>query len=113
VFKDYIEMEDLLVSFVEPCIMDCKIGVRTYLEEDLEKSEQDPEPRAVRKYTYIFDNVVSSFKDLYEKMIAIDPTVPTEQENEEKKLLKPRYMIWRESLSSSQELGFRIEAIKV
>jgi len=46
-------------------------------------------------------------------MIAIDPTAPTEKENEEKKLLKPRYMIWRESLSSSQDLGFRIEAIKV
>ena len=43
----YIEMEDLLASFHDPCIMDCKIGVRTYLEEDLEKSERDPEPRAV------------------------------------------------------------------
>lgn len=52
-------------------------------------------------------------KDLYEKMIAIDPTAATEKENEERKLLKPRYMIWRESLSSSQDLGFRIEAIKV
>lgn len=40
-------MEDLLSSFHEPCIMDCKIGVRTYLEEDLEKSERDPEPRSV------------------------------------------------------------------
>ncbi|CAF0879944.1 unnamed protein product [Rotaria sp. Silwood1] len=94
--KHYIEMEDLLASFQDPCIMDCKIGVRTYLEEDLDKSERDPEPRA----------------DLYEKMIAIDPTAPTEKENEEKKVLKPRYMIWRESLSSSQDLGFRIEAIK-
>lgn len=46
-------------------------------------------------------------------MIAIDPTAPTPEENEERKLLKPRYMIWRETLSSSQELGFRIEAIKV
>lgn len=46
-FEDYIEMEDLLSSFHEPCIMDCKIGVRTYLEEDLEKSERDPEPRSV------------------------------------------------------------------
>ena len=46
-------------------------------------------------------------------MIAIDPTAPTKEEKEIKKLLKPRYMIWRESLSSSQELGFRIEAIKV
>jgi 1D-myo-inositol-triphosphate 3-kinase len=46
-------------------------------------------------------------------MIAIDPSAPTEQENEEKQILKPRYMIWRESLSSTEELGFRIEAIKV
>ncbi|CAF0751750.1 unnamed protein product [Rotaria sordida] len=94
--KHYIEMEDLLSSFHEPCIMDCKIGVRTYLEEDLDKSERDPEPRT----------------DLYEKMIAIDPTAPTEKENEEKQILKPRYMIWRENLSSSEDLGFRIEAIK-
>lgn len=46
-------------------------------------------------------------------MIAIDPSAPTVEEHDEKKILKPRYMIWRETLSSSQELGFRIEAIKV
>ena len=46
-------------------------------------------------------------------MIAIDALAPTEEENEEKKILKPRYMMWRESLSSSENLGFRIEAIKV
>lgn len=89
--KTFIEMEDLLSTFHDPCIMDCKIGVRTYLEEDLEKSERDPEPR----------------EDLYKKMIAIDPNAPTEKEKEEEKLLKPRYMMWRESLSSSQELGDR------
>lgn len=41
-------MEDLLASFTDPCIMDCKMGVRTYLEEDLDKSERDPEPRTVK-----------------------------------------------------------------
>ena len=46
-------------------------------------------------------------------MILIDSGAPTAEENDGKKVLKPRYMIWRESLSSSQELGFRIEAIKV
>ena len=46
-------------------------------------------------------------------MIEIDPNAPTEEEHREKKILKPRYMIWRESLSSSQDLAFRIEAIKV
>lgn len=46
-------------------------------------------------------------------MITIDPLAPTEQEHEEGKVLKSRYMIWRENMSSSQDLGFRIEAIKV
>jgi len=46
-------------------------------------------------------------------MIAIDPLAPTEKEEEEKTIIKSRYMIWRESLSSTQDLGFRIEAIKV
>jgi len=46
-------------------------------------------------------------------MIIIDPSAPTEKENEEKRITKPRYMIWRESSSSTQDLGFRIEAIKV
>ena len=59
------------------------------------------------------DEFSSSRQDLYRKMIAIDPNAPTDKEKEEEKILKPRYMIWRESLSSSQELGFRIEAIKV
>ncbi|CAF4667504.1 unnamed protein product [Rotaria sp. Silwood1] len=94
--KLFIEIEDLLASFHEPSIMDCKIGVRTYLEEELDKSECNPEPRT----------------DLYNKMIAIDCSAPTEKEHEEKKILKSRYMLWRESLSSSQNLGFRIEAIK-
>ncbi len=51
-------MEDLLASFHEPCIMDCKIGVRTYLEEELDKSECDPKPRTVRKFDrFYFVNI--------------------------------------------------------
>ncbi|CAF0759455.1 unnamed protein product [Didymodactylos carnosus] len=94
--KDYIQIQDLLATFRDPCIMDCKIGVRTYLEEDLAKSEKDPEPR----------------HDLYNKMIQVDPLAPTAEENEIQKVVKPRYMMWRETLSSTAELGFRIEAIK-
>ena len=110
-----MEMEDLLATFHDPCIMDCKIGVRTYLEEELDKAERDPKPRAVRKLTLqslLMINILL-VKDLYKKMIAIDQSAPTEQENIDGQILKPRYMIWRESLSSTATLGFRIEAIKV
>jgi hypothetical protein len=35
--------------------MDCKIGVRTYLEEELDRSERDPKPRAVWKFMFDFN----------------------------------------------------------
>ncbi len=73
------------------------MGVRTYLEEELTKAREKPKLR----------------KDMYEKMIAIDPIEPTEDENELKAVTKPRYMIWRETISSTASLGFRIEGIKL
>ncbi|XP_047450369.1 inositol-trisphosphate 3-kinase Cb [Mugil cephalus] len=94
--QDYNLMEDLLADFDSPSIMDCKMGSRTYLEEELIKARERPRLR----------------KDMYEKMVAVDPGAPTEEERAQQGVLKPRYMQWRETLSSTATMGFRIEGIK-
>ena len=125
--QDYNLMDDLLADFNSPSIMDCKMGsryasvwsrdarlpklsdlliseprlpvslFRTYLEEELSKARERPRLR----------------KDMYDKMVAVDPEAPTEQEKVQQGVLKPRYMQWRETLSSTATLGFRIEGLKV
>ncbi|XP_025071996.1 inositol-trisphosphate 3-kinase B, partial [Alligator sinensis] len=99
VMKDgerYNQMDDLLAEFDSPCVMDCKMGVRTYLEEELTKARKKPNLR----------------KDMYMKMTEVDPDAPTEEENAQRAVTKPRYMQWRETISSTATLGFRIEGIK-
>lgn len=46
---------------------------------------------------------------MYEKMIQIDALAPNEEENKAKGVTKPRYMVWRETISSTATLGFRVE----
>uniref|UniRef100_A0A3Q2P0Q4 Kinase n=1 Tax=Fundulus heteroclitus TaxID=8078 RepID=A0A3Q2P0Q4_FUNHE len=94
--QDYNLMDDLLNDFESPSIMDCKMGSRTYLEEELLKARERPRLR----------------KDMYDKMVSVDPAAPTEEERAQQGVLKPRYMQWRETLSSTATLGFRIEGIK-
>lgn len=95
--QTYIKMEDLLMGLEAPSIMDCKMGFRTYLEDELAKALLKPTPR----------------KDLYNKMVALDSQAPTLEEHLQKAVTKPRYMQWRESVSSTAMLGFRIEGVTI
>ncbi|CAB3407443.1 unnamed protein product [Caenorhabditis bovis] len=93
--EHFIEIEDLLQQFQDPtkaAIMDIKIGTRTFLESEVSNTKK----RA----------------DLFEKMVAIDPDEPTDDERQCRAITKLRYMQFRERESSTAQLGFRIEAAK-
>lgn len=49
---------------------------------------------------------------MFEKMLQVDPNAPTPEELQLKGVTKPRYMVWRETISSTANLGFRIEGIR-
>uniref|UniRef100_A0A1I8IFM3 Kinase n=2 Tax=Macrostomum lignano TaxID=282301 RepID=A0A1I8IFM3_9PLAT len=91
---EFLEMQDLLAEF-PGCtgLMDCKMGSRTYLESEL---DSDPKPR----------------RDLYNKMVEVDADAPTADEAAAQAVAKPRYMMWREQLSSTATLAFRIDGLQ-
>lgn len=91
--EHFIELQDLLHGFHDPNVMDIKMGFRTFSENEVSNT--------------------TLREDLYKKMIAIDPEAPTVEEHQRKAITKLRYMLFRENMSSSQDKGFRIEALKM
>ncbi|XP_037637075.1 inositol-trisphosphate 3-kinase B [Sebastes umbrosus] len=91
----YIRLEDLLSGLRRPVIMDCKMGVRTYQEEEAIKARTKASLRS----------------DMYQKMVKIDPSAPSAEEHAQKAVTKWRYLQWRDTTSSTSVLGIRIEGI--
>ncbi|KAL0272077.1 UNVERIFIED_CONTAM: hypothetical protein PYX00_005186 [Menopon gallinae] len=91
--EKFIELQDLLHGFSDPSVMDVKMGTRTFLESEVQKT--------------------TARQDLYQKMIAVDPNAPSEEEHLAKAVTKLRYMQFREQQSSTCSQGFRIEAMKL
>ncbi|XP_049549413.1 inositol-trisphosphate 3-kinase homolog [Anopheles darlingi] len=89
----FIELHNMLHGFVDPNVMDIKMGFRTFTESEVSNT-------ALRE-------------DLYRKMVAVDPNAPTDEEHRARAITKLRYMQFRENMSSTQEKGFRIEALKM
>ncbi|KAJ9598632.1 hypothetical protein L9F63_010686, partial [Diploptera punctata] len=90
--EKFIELQDLLHGFTDPHVMDIKMGTRTFLESEVQKT--------------------TARTDLYLKMVAVDPLAPTPEEHQNKAVTKLRYMQFREQQSSTCSQGFRMEAMK-
>lgn len=95
--RTYIEMQDLLAEFENASVMDIKMGCRTYNEDELSDAYKESRLR----------------HDMYAKMMQVDELEPTQEERQLEAITKPRYMIWRETISSTASLGFRIEGMRL
>ena len=90
--NEYTEMEDLKHDFKNPHVMDIKMGIRTYLED-----ENDTKGR----------------NDLYLKMAKVSHDALTKSEKEKEAITKKRYMEWRDTSTSTRSLGMRITGVDV
>ena len=89
-----MELEDLTFGLKEPCLMDCKMGTRTYAELT---SSSDLLPR----------------KDLLEKLQKVSADAASEEEKAAGGVTKERYLRFRDEASSTRTLGFRVDAVQL
>jgi len=88
-----IEMQDLTHGVQGPCLMDLKMGQRTFMEEDATDDKIRP--------------------DLLEKMLKVQLDAATDEERRAGGISKMRYLQFRETTSSTSTLGFRVDAIRL
>lgn len=87
--SSFLHMGNLLHPFESAKVMDVKLGVRTYVEAELD----NPKPRP----------------DLYKKLAEMFPDLVTEEERSSGAITKCRWLSVRDASSSSGRLGYRID----
>ena len=89
----YLKMGNLLERFDATTLrqMDVKMGVRCFEERELASSK----PRA----------------DLFERLMNMAPLAATAEERAARTITKARWMQLRDQMSSTRDLGFRVDAI--
>ena len=53
IITSYLQLQDLLGDFERPSVMDCKVGVRTYLESELAKAKERPKVSFLHNFFFI------------------------------------------------------------
>lgn len=87
----FMRIGNLLDAFDKPCVMDCKMGFRTFQE----KEASNTKPRA----------------DLYKRLVELSPELVTDEEHKAGSITKFKWTQSRDAVSTSKKLGFRIDGI--
>ena len=88
-----IELQDLTFGVADACLMDVKMGQRTFTEDDAGSSELR--------------------SDLMQKMLKVDSNAATPEELAAGGISKMRYLQFREQSTTSRTLGFRVDAVQL
>jgi 1D-myo-inositol-triphosphate 3-kinase len=87
-----LELEDLTHELEQPCLMDVKMGMRTF-PDSISKSDATPR------------------KDLLDKLLKVSADAASEEERRAGGVTKQRYLRFRDEASSTATLGFRVDAV--
>lgn len=89
--RPFMRIGNLLEGFKKPCVMDCKMGVRTFQEKEAKVTKLRP--------------------DLYQRLNELTPELLSKEDHEAGAITKFQWTVSRDAVSTSKLLGFRIDGI--